>query len=108
MASPDCLQHRGNTEASSYESGRRVDDEHREVLVSHVLIWTAGDDRASSETRSHCARRVEIGLGAEHARSVAPRSSPKSQNRRKQRSTRRVERYSFGRDRSRKRNVVTG
>ena len=37
-----------DTEASSYETGHRVDDEHREVLVSHLLIWTAGDDRAAS------------------------------------------------------------
>ena len=53
-----------DTEASSYESGRRVDDERREVLVSRVLIWTAGDDRAASEARSHCASRVDLGLGA--------------------------------------------
>ena len=63
------------TEASSYETGRHVDDEHSEVLVLHVLVWTAGDERAAGDLRSHGARRIELGLGAERARSVAPRSS---------------------------------
>ena len=67
-----------DTEASSYEPGHRADDENIEVLVSHVLFWTAGDDRAAGDSRSHCARRVELGLGAEHAQSVAPRSSPQT------------------------------
>ena len=56
-----------DTEASSYETGHRVYDKHREMLVSHVLIWTAGDDRAAGDSRSHSARRVELSLGAEHA-----------------------------------------
>ena len=50
----------------------------REVRAPYVLLWTAGDDRAAGDARGHCARRVERALpvGAEYARSFAPRSGP--------------------------------
>ena len=61
-----------DTEASSYEPGHRLYDEQSDVLVSHVLLRTAGDDRSAGDARYHCTRA----LSAKHARSFAPRSGP--------------------------------
>ena len=63
-----------DAEESSFGLGFRAYDEHHDELALHVLLWTAGDDRAAGDLRGHCARLVEPALGAEHAR--APRSGP--------------------------------
>ena len=74
---PDVHQVVLASEAGSYEP-LRVYDEQRDVPACdvYVLLWYAGDDCVAGDARGHCARRVERALGAEHARSFAPRGEP--------------------------------